>query len=86
MNQAVIEKVRKLRALAQSQNLNEAAAAAKAAERLIQEHNLVHSSFPSPGLRVPEPCQLRWRLATGSAGLDSMTDRPSDYSKTFVKN
>lgn len=38
--QNIIEKVRKLRALATSDNVNEAAAAAAAAERLIQEHAL----------------------------------------------
>src|SRR2546421_209940 len=39
-NEAVIEKVRKLRALATSQNAHEAAAAAAAADKLIQEHRL----------------------------------------------
>lgn len=37
---SVIEKVRRLRALATSDNVHEAAAAAAAAERLIQEYNL----------------------------------------------
>ncbi len=40
MSTAILEKVRKLRALATSANVHEAAAAAAAAERLIQEHNL----------------------------------------------
>lgn len=38
--QSIIEKVKKLRALATSSNVNEAASAAAAAERLIQEHAL----------------------------------------------
>jgi hypothetical protein len=42
---AVIEKVRKLRALSQSDNLHEAAAAASAAERLIQEHSLSEAAL-----------------------------------------
>lgn len=37
---AVIEKIKKLRALAQSTNAHEAANAAAAAERLLQEHRL----------------------------------------------
>lgn len=37
---SILDKVRKLRALATSANVHEAAAAASAAERLIQEHNL----------------------------------------------
>jgi hypothetical protein len=36
----ILDKIRKLRALATSSNVHEAAAAAAAAERLIQEHNL----------------------------------------------
>lgn len=41
----IIEKIRKLRALATSDNVNEAAAAAAAAERLIQEHNISEAQF-----------------------------------------
>lgn len=44
MNAAVIDKIRKLRALASSASVHEAAAAAAAAERLIQEHNLTEAS------------------------------------------
>jgi hypothetical protein len=44
----IIEKIRKLRALAQSDNVNEAAAAAAAAERLIQEHNFSEAELQSP--------------------------------------
>lgn len=42
---SIIDKIRKLRALADSSNVNEAAAAAAAAERLIQEHNLHEAEF-----------------------------------------
>ncbi len=45
MSGSVIEKVRKLRALAESANVHEAAAAAAAAERLIQEHNLSEAAL-----------------------------------------
>ena len=38
--QAVLDKVRKLRALSKSQNANEAAAAARAADRLIQQYRI----------------------------------------------
>ncbi len=41
----LIEKVRKLRNLSTSSNLNEAAAAARAAEKLIQEHCLEEAEF-----------------------------------------
>lgn len=41
----VIEKIRKLRALSQSSNVNEAAAAASAAERLIQEHRIAEAEL-----------------------------------------
>ena len=44
MSTAVIDRIRKLRALASSANVHEAAAAAAAAERLIQEHNLSEAS------------------------------------------
>lgn len=40
MNTALLEKIRRLRALSTSSNVHEAAAAAAAAERLIQEHNI----------------------------------------------
>lgn len=40
MTTSIIDRVRKLRALATSDNVHEAAAAAAAAERLIQEHNI----------------------------------------------
>lgn len=45
MSSTLIDKVRKLRALAESSNVNEAAAAAAAAERLIQEHNLSEATL-----------------------------------------
>lgn len=48
MSSALIEKIRKLRALATSDNVNEAAAAAAAAERLIAEHDLSEASFALP--------------------------------------
>lgn len=41
----ILDKVRKLRTLATSSNVHEAAAAAAAAERLIQEHNLAEASL-----------------------------------------
>jgi hypothetical protein len=47
MSQAIIEKVKKLRQLAQSSNANEAANAAAAAERLIQEHRIAEAELES---------------------------------------
>ena len=46
-NASLIEKIRRLRALAQSSNVNEAAAAAAAAETLIQKHNLAEAVLES---------------------------------------
>ena len=46
---AVLEKVRKLRALSTSSNVHEAAAAAAAAERLLQEHRLVEADLEAAG-------------------------------------
>lgn len=48
MTTPIIEKIRKLRALALSDNVNEAAAAAAAVERLIQEYQLGEVSFDVP--------------------------------------
>lgn len=45
MNSGLIEKIRKLRALSLSENVHEAAAAAAAAERLIQEHNVAEAEL-----------------------------------------
>jgi hypothetical protein len=47
MSQAIIDKVRKLRQLAQSSTANEAANAAAAAERLIQEHRIAEAELES---------------------------------------
>jgi hypothetical protein len=52
---SILDKVRKLRALAQSDNVNEAAAAAAAAERLIQEHNLSEAEITIQDA-PPEAC------------------------------
>jgi hypothetical protein len=46
---AILEKVRKLRALATSSNEHEAAAAAAAAERIIQEHRLSEAEVEAGG-------------------------------------
>jgi hypothetical protein len=46
---AIIDKVQKLRRLATSSNVNEAAAAAAAADRLIQEHGLVEAQLAAEG-------------------------------------
>lgn len=46
---SILDKIRKLRALSQSSNVNEAAAAAAAAERLIQEHNLSEAALHVEG-------------------------------------
>lgn len=46
---AIIEKVQKLRRLARSTNVNEAAAAAAAADRLIQEHGLAEAELQAEG-------------------------------------
>jgi Protein of unknown function (DUF2786) len=45
---SIIDKVRKLRALATSENANEAAAAAAAADRLIQEHSISEAELGEP--------------------------------------
>lgn len=47
--EAVIEKIRRLRALSQSQNEHEAAAAAAAAERLMQEHRIAEAEVEAAG-------------------------------------
>lgn len=53
--QGVIEKVQKLRKLARSTNEHEAAAAAAAADRLIQEHGLVEAQLQAEGKVEAEP-------------------------------
>ena len=75
MNVAIIEKVRKLRALAQSSNANEAAAAAAAADRLIQEYRLqeaeLHAETPEEPTRgdplYVETRKCRWRSSLSGA-------------------
>jgi Protein of unknown function (DUF2786) len=49
MAMSVIEKIAKLRRLAQSANLNEAAAAAAAADRLMQEHGIAEAQLEAAG-------------------------------------
>ena len=69
MNSSIIDKVRKLRALATSSNAHEAAAAAAAADRLIQEHRIaeaeLHAATPeSPvdgGILVVDGVRGVWR-------------------------
>lgn len=51
-HEAVIEKIKKLRSLAQSANANEAANAAAAAERLLQDHRLSEAEIEA---HSPEP-------------------------------
>jgi hypothetical protein len=59
MNPALIEKIRKLRALSRSTNVNEAAAAAAAAERLVQEHRISEAELDvSDGDEAPTREQL----------------------------
>lgn len=58
--EAVLKKVRGLRALATSSNVNEAAAAAAAADRLIQEHRLSEAELESAG----GPCEAIGEDAT----------------------
>lgn len=74
----VIEKVRKLRALATSSNVNEAANAAAAADKLIQEYRLQEAQLESEGHAANEKPEedgeplffgarvqgWRWRLAS----------------------
>jgi len=50
---SILDKIRKLRALAQSDNVNEAASAAAAAERLIQEHDIAEAELH---VTEEEPC------------------------------
>jgi Protein of unknown function (DUF2786) len=52
--QAIIDKVQKLRRLARSDNVNEAAAAAAAADRLIQEHGLAEAQLQAEGAKPAE--------------------------------
>lgn len=54
MNVSIIEKIKKLRMLSQSSNLNEAANASAAAERLIQEHRIAEAEL-SAGAEDEEP-------------------------------
>jgi len=58
--EAVLQKVRRLRALATSSNVHEAAAAAAAADRLIQEHRLSEAELESAG----GPCEAIGEDAT----------------------
>ena len=51
---SVIDKVQKLRRLARSENPNEAAAAAAAADRLIQEHGLAEAQLQADGKQAAE--------------------------------
>lgn len=56
--QHVIAKIAKLRALATSSNLNEAAAAAAAADRLMQEHSIAEAELEAAGEAPKEPVAL----------------------------
>ena len=51
---SVIDKVQKLRRLARSENPNEAAAAAAAADKLIQEHGLAEAQLQADGKQAAE--------------------------------
>ena len=53
--QAIIAKIRALRALSESANIHEAAAAAAAAERLIQEHSLQEADMQAGAGGEDEP-------------------------------
>src|SRR4029079_8147154 len=53
----LIAKIQKLRALASSANVHEAAAAAAAAERLIQEHNLSEAEVATGAGDEDEPVE-----------------------------
>ena len=73
---AIVDKIRKLRALASSANLNEAAAAAAAAERLIQEHNLAEAEIAASGeapaderVEAEEIGTFKGKLATWQSNL-----------------
>ena len=62
--EAVVEKIRKLRALATSANVNEAATAAALADRLIQEHGLSEAQLEAEGVGPKEaPVQADTPLA-----------------------
>ncbi len=54
-SEAIIEKIRKLRALATSSNLHEAAAAARAAEKLLQQHEIDEAQIFSESGDEDEP-------------------------------
>lgn len=64
---AVIEKIRKLRALAQSSNVHEAAAAAAAASRLLQEHELAEAEVEAAG-QAPTESAARAELPLDEYG------------------
>jgi hypothetical protein len=68
----VIEKVRKLRKLAGSDNVNEAAAAAAAADRLIQEHGLAEAQLEAEG------------QAEGEAPAEDATPGTTWYGQTVT--
>lgn len=65
MNPAVADKVRKLLALSQSSNPHEAAAAAAAAERLMQAHRLSEAELGDPGDPSPIESEDFERMRAG---------------------
>jgi hypothetical protein len=65
----VIDKIQKLRRLATSSNVHEAAAAAAAADRLIQEHGLEEAQLESEGKASGEKATLESEPVASWSGL-----------------
>ena len=70
----ILDKIRKLRALAESANVHEAAAAAAAAERLIQEHNLSEAALhvdgePEEGVGAEQIADVGRAIPTWASNL-----------------
>lgn len=87
---AILDKIRKLRALSTSSNVHEAAAAAAAAERLIQEHNLSEAELSvdeeDEHVTYEGVADLGGRIATWQSNLLYHLSRAyqcSGYYKTF---
>lgn len=66
---SIIEKIQKLRRLATSSNVNEAAAAAAAADRLIQEHGLEEAQLEADGQTAGEMASLEAEPVASWTGL-----------------
>lgn len=75
---AVIEKIKKLRALAQSANANEAANAAAAAERLLQEHRLSEAELETEAVEPAEAAE------EDAVPVDTLGERISNWKDALL--